>query len=58
MLKKKKVKEFIANCKRVLVVAKKPDMDEFLKSLKITSAAVAIIGLLGFVIFTTFQLII
>ncbi len=58
MLKKKKVKEFIANSKRVLVVSKKPDTDEFMKSLKITSVAIGLIGFLGFVIFTIFQLII
>lgn len=55
MWSKKEIREFIANSKRVLVVAKKPDMDEFLKALKITTSAVLFIGAIGFIIFTLFQ---
>ncbi|MCL5018528.1 MAG: protein translocase SEC61 complex subunit gamma, partial [Candidatus Pacearchaeota archaeon] len=44
------LKNFIAKCKRVWMVLKKPTREEFLKVAKVSAAGISIIGLLGFLI--------
>ena len=45
------IKESIKKMIRVLLVASKPDKEEFKQSSKITGAGILIIGLIGFSIF-------
>jgi len=47
---KKKFKEFIIECKRVLKVTKKPSRDEFKTIVKVSGVGILIIGLIGFLI--------
>ena len=42
--------QFIKDSKRVLKVARKPDMPEYIELAKISALGVAIIGAIGFVI--------
>ncbi len=44
------LQEFAHQAKRVLSVARKPDMDEYLNVAKITAIGIAIIGVIGFII--------
>jgi len=44
------LKSFIKECKRVLLLTKKPSKDEFTVIVKVTSAGILLIGLVGFVI--------
>jgi protein transport protein SEC61 subunit gamma-like protein len=41
---------FIAKCKRVWMVLKKPSKDEFTKVAKVSAIGILIIGLMGFII--------
>lgn len=52
-----KLKEFSLRARRVVLVATKPDPDEFKVSLKITGLGMLIIGGIGFVIFMIFALL-
>ena len=45
-----KLKRFFNECKRVLVITKKPDAQEFKTIVKISGLGLLIIGLIGFVI--------
>ena len=47
---KNKIKEFIVEAKRVLIVTKKPDREEYKTILKISGVGTLIIGLIGFII--------
>jgi protein transport protein SEC61 subunit gamma and related proteins len=47
---------FIQQCRRVLMVATKPDKEEFKLSSKITGIGLVVIGIIGFVLFMIFQL--
>jgi protein transport protein SEC61 subunit gamma-like protein len=51
------LKNFIAQCKRVLLVSSKPDKDEYKLTLKITALGVVVIGVIAFIIYMLFQLI-
>jgi len=44
--------------RRVLDVSKKPDKEEFVSSVKITSAGIALIGIIGFIIFIVYFLVV
>ncbi|OGJ13097.1 protein translocase SEC61 complex subunit gamma [Candidatus Pacearchaeota archaeon RBG_19FT_COMBO_34_9] len=44
------IKSFVAKCKRVWMVLKKPSRDEFLKVAKVSAIGILIIGLIGFAI--------
>jgi protein transport protein SEC61 subunit gamma-like protein len=50
--------EFIKRCKRVIFVAKKPSKEEFKQACKITGIGMAILGIIGFIIFLIFNLLI
>lgn len=52
-----KVKRFIKETIRVLRVTKKPNREEFITTLKVTSIGAAIIGAIGFVLFLLKQLL-
>jgi protein transport protein SEC61 subunit gamma and related proteins len=43
-------KSFIAKCKRVWMVLKKPTHEEFLKVAKVSAAGILVIGLIGFIV--------
>jgi protein transport protein SEC61 subunit gamma and related proteins len=51
-----KFKRFIKETMRVMHILKKPGKTEFLSLLKVTGLGVAIIGLIGFVLFLFKQL--
>lgn len=52
-----KVKRFIKETMRVLRITKKPDQAEYKSLLKVTGIGIAIIGMLGFIIFLIKQLL-
>lgn len=45
-----KLRIFISECKRVLLVTKKPDKEEFLTIVKVSGIGMLVIGFIGFVI--------
>ncbi len=45
------IKELIERIRRVLLVSSKPDKNEFRQSAKITGIGIALIGVIGFIIF-------
>jgi protein transport protein SEC61 subunit gamma-like protein len=51
------LRDFIESTRRVLIVAKKPDKQEYFLMLKITLLGIIIIGLLGFFIGLLFSLL-
>jgi len=55
--KSQKVKRFIKESMRVLRITKKPSKEEYKSIVKITSLGIAVIGLIGFVIFLAKQLL-
>jgi protein transport protein SEC61 subunit gamma-like protein len=46
----RKIKNFIRECKRVLIVTKKPSKDEFKTIVKVSGLGIIIIGVIGFII--------
>jgi protein transport protein SEC61 subunit gamma-like protein len=48
----KKIKEALENYKRVLIIARKPDKEEFIKAVKICLIGIGLIGFIGFIIYT------
>ena len=46
----RKIKDFIRECKRVLIVTKKPGRDEFKTIVKVSGLGIMIIGVVGFLI--------
>lgn len=53
-----KIADKIKQYKRVLSVAHKPDREELVSSMKITGAGIIFIGLIGFIIFLLYFLIV
>lgn len=53
-----RLKARIANYKRVISVAQKPSKEEFLSSAKITGGGIAFIGIIGFIIFLIYFLVV
>ena len=49
--------KFVKDSKRVLKVARKPDMAEYLDLVKITAIGILVIGAVGFVIVLVGQLV-
>jgi len=47
----KKVNEMLGSYKRVLIIARKPDKEDFIKTAKICFIGMGIIGLIGFIIY-------
>jgi len=52
-----RLKSFIMECKRVLIVTKKPGREEFTAIVKVSGIGMIIIGLIGFFIFIIGDLI-
>ena len=52
-----RLKAFSLQARRVVLVATKPDPDEFKISVKITGLGMVIIGLIGFVVFMVFAVV-
>ncbi|MBI4019715.1 MAG: protein translocase SEC61 complex subunit gamma [Candidatus Aenigmarchaeota archaeon] len=48
------IRALLVKYRRVLQVARKPSRDEFVTSAKISSIGIALIGVIGFVIFIAF----
>jgi protein transport protein SEC61 subunit gamma-like protein len=51
------LKQFIAECKRVFIITRKPTKQEFWKILKVSAIGIFIIGLMGFLILLMYELI-
>ena len=49
-----KLRSFIANSRRVLVIAKKPDRKEFETMAKVTGIGIIVIAVIGYVIYLIF----
>ena len=54
---KETTSDFIKQSKRVLKVARKPDREEYLEFSKVTALGIAIIGVIGFIIYLICELI-
>jgi protein transport protein SEC61 subunit gamma and related proteins len=52
-----KLKRFIKETVRVIRVTKKPNKEEFKNIVKVTGIGIAIIGLIGFILFLIKQLL-
>ncbi|MEK6863578.1 MAG: protein translocase SEC61 complex subunit gamma [Nanoarchaeota archaeon] len=56
-IKEHKLKRFIKETLRVLRITKKPNKEEYKSIVKITALGIAVIGLIGFIIFLGKQLL-
>jgi len=56
-LNKESVVSFLKQCRRVLIVSKRPDMEEYQNVSKVTGIGVIIIGVIGFIVSILAQLI-
>ena len=54
---KTRFKRFVNECKRVLIITKKPDSDEFKTIVKASGLGIIIIGLIGFIVHLIVQFI-
>ena len=52
-----RIKTMIANYKRVVDIARKPEKEEFISSAKITGTGIVLIGTIGFAIFLLYFLV-
>jgi protein transport protein SEC61 subunit gamma and related proteins len=55
--KPSKVKKFLKETWRVMRILKKPSQHEFLSLVKVTGLGIAIVGIIGFVIFLVKQIL-
>ena len=53
-----RLKNKLSNFKRVINVARKPSKEEFFSSIKITGSGIALIGVIGCVIFLVYFLVV
>ncbi|MDR1722030.1 MAG: protein translocase SEC61 complex subunit gamma [Methanobrevibacter sp.] len=51
------IKSFFKQCERVLKVSRKPNREEYLNFAKVTAIGIAIIGVIGFVIYAIAQFV-
>ncbi len=51
------MKKILESMRRIFLVSSKPDKIEYRQTVKITGLGVAVIGVIGFLIFLTVQLI-
>ncbi|MEK6853481.1 MAG: protein translocase SEC61 complex subunit gamma [Nanoarchaeota archaeon] len=56
-IKEHKLKRFAKETMRVLRITKKPNKEEYKSIVKITALGIAVIGLIGFIIFLGKQLL-
>lgn len=52
-----RIKNMLANYKRVVDVARKPSKEDFISSAKITGIGIILIGMIGFTIFLIYFLV-
>jgi len=52
----KQIKDFLKDCKSTFKLMKKPDLKEFLLSVKISGSIIFIVGLVGFLIYLIYYL--
>ena len=52
-----KIKNKLSQYKRVVNVARKPEREEFISSIKITGSGIVLIGVIGFIIFLLYFLV-
>ncbi|MHA1953431.1 MAG: protein translocase SEC61 complex subunit gamma [Candidatus Heimdallarchaeaceae archaeon] len=52
-----RIKNKIAQYRRVLSVARKPDRDEYFSTMKITGTSLLLVGSIGFIIFLLYYLV-
>ncbi len=52
-----KLKTFIAECKRVLMVTKKPDREEYNTTIKVAGLGILVIGAIGFILYLLRQML-
>ncbi len=52
-----KLNSFILECKRVLMVTKKPDREEYNTTVKVSGLGILIIGAIGFLLFVLREII-
>ena len=52
-----KIARLLKETARVMRITKKPSKDEFLNLMKVTGIGIAVIGLIGFIIFMAKQLL-
>lgn len=55
-LSSESISQFIKQCRRVLIISKRPDRDEYQNVAKITGIGIIIIGVIGFIITLLSQL--
>jgi protein transport protein SEC61 subunit gamma-like protein len=46
-----KIRDYLSNCKRVLIVTKKPTSEEVTEALKICAIGTVLVGVIGFIIY-------
>ncbi len=51
------IKNKLGQYHRVISVSKKPDREEFWSAAKVCGAGIAIVGLIGFVVYVLFRLV-
>ena len=56
-LNSESISQFIKQCRRVLIISKRPDRDEYQNVAKITGIGILIIGVIGFIITLVAQLL-
>jgi len=49
-----KVKKFVSDSRRVFMISKKPDMQEFSVMAKVTALGIIVIGIIGFIVLIIF----
>lgn len=53
-----KIKNRLANYRRVVDVSQKPTKEDFIQSSKITGAGIILIGVIGFIVFLLYYLVV
>ena len=51
------ISQFLRQCRRVLYVSRRPDMEEYVNVAKVTGIGIIIIGVIGFIISLIAQLL-
>ena len=51
------ISQFLRQCRRVLYVSRRPDMDEYVNVAKVTGIGIIIVGVIGFIISLVAQLL-
>jgi len=51
------IQEFIDSAKRILIVSKKPDLNEYLMIAKVTALGIVVIAIIGFIVILIFSLL-